>query len=102
MCQTLKKHLTAMKKIVLITVIGFSLSATFGQVPESDSLALVALYNSTNGDSWTDDSNWLQPGQPVSTWHGIRVRNNRVEEIHIYRNNLVGTLPEEMGNLKNL
>jgi Leucine-rich repeat (LRR) protein len=102
MCQSLKKHLTAMKKIVLITVIGFSLSATFGQVPESDSLALVALYNSTNGDSWTDNSNWLQPDQPISTWHGIRVRNNRVEEIHIYRNNLVGTLPEEMGNLKNL
>jgi Leucine-rich repeat (LRR) protein len=103
MIQIMKIHLTAMKKLFLIPIlIGAVLSVSFGQVPESDSLALVALYNSTNGDGWTDKGDWLQPGQPVSTWNGIRVRNNRVEEIHLDKNNLVGTLPEEIGNLTTL
>ncbi len=34
----------------------------------ADSLALVALYNSTDGANWTDQ--W-DLDQPVSTWDGI-------------------------------
>ena len=28
-------------------------------IPQSECEALVALYNSTNGDGWTNHSNWL-------------------------------------------
>lgn len=97
---------SAMKKLILIMfmtgTIGAGLSITSGQVPESDSLALVALYNSTNGDEWTNRNNWLQPGQQVSTWYGIVVHENRVEEIDLARNNLSGSLPEEIGELTGL
>ena len=34
-----------------------------------DSLALVALYNSTDGPNWTNDANWLTGS--VTTWYGI-------------------------------
>ena len=74
----------------------------YGQVPESDSLALVALYNSTKGDSWTDHTNWLQPGKQVSDWFGITVTENRVTKIELFSNNLEGIIPAEIGNLLNL
>jgi len=83
-------------------IIGFGLSVAYNQVPESDSLALVALYNSTNGDNWTENTNWLQPGQPVSTWYGIVINDNRVAQIDLVRNNLTGTLPDEIGDLDSL
>ena len=67
---------------------------------ERDSLALVSLYNSSNGPGWTNNTNWLSG--PVSTWQGITVLNDRVNRIHLSENNLVGTLPVEIGNLDSL
>jgi uncharacterized protein (TIGR02145 family) len=67
-----------------------------------DSLALVALYNSTNGPEWTNHTNWLVPGQPVSAWFGVSVSMGRVTAINLYLNNLSGELPVELGNLKDL
>ena len=68
-----------------------------------DSLALVALYNATDGPSWNNNENWLTG--PVNTWFGISVENNRVGNISLSENNLIGTLPAEIGlldSLKNL
>jgi hypothetical protein len=42
-----------------------SFSITSAQVNIQDSLALVALYDATNGDQWKNNSNWLF--DPVST-----------------------------------
>jgi len=67
---------------------------------EKDSLALIALYDSTNGDNWTDNSNWLTG--PLSDWFGITVTNERVSTIKLYRNNLVGVIPPEIVHLDSL
>ncbi len=67
---------------------------------EQDSLALVTFYNSTNGDNWTDNTNWLTG--PVNTWFGITVTGNRVTGIDLRTNNLVGILPPEIGDLSQL
>ncbi len=63
-----------------------------------DSLALVALYNSTNGPNWT---NTWDLSQPVNTWEGITLSSDgcNVKEIYMYSNNLTGSLPAELGNL---
>ncbi|NOY36863.1 MAG: T9SS type A sorting domain-containing protein [Chlorobi bacterium] len=66
----------------------------------TDSLALVALYDSTGGANWTNNTNWLTG--PVSTWFGITVSGGRVTEILLDSNNIVGTIPPEIGNLANL
>lgn len=69
-----------------------------GGVIAKDYNALVALYNATDGANWTDNTNWLS-ANPVSTWFGVTVIGDRVTEVVLTLNNLVGTLPTEIGDL---
>jgi len=73
---------------------------TVTSVNESDSLALVALYNSTNGDIWKDQDNWLSG--PVSTWFGVAITDGRVTGIDLGMNNMIGQIPSEIGDLDKL
>src|SRR6516225_272691 len=66
-----------------------------------DSLALVDLYNSTNGPGWYKSSNWLTE-KPVSKWYGVKVTHSRVTAINLAFNKLVGNLPSSLGNITNL
>lgn len=86
-----------MKKTAFIfslLLIHFSIKA---QVNIGDSMALVDLYNSTNGTSWKNNNNWLN-GR-VSEWFGVAVTNNRVTGLYLVNNQLDGTLPTSLGNL---
>lgn len=67
------------------------------KVNESDSLALVALYNATQGAGWTFSTNWLTG--PVRSWHGITVTNDRVTDINLFSNRLIGQIPPQIENL---
>ncbi len=69
-------------------------------INEQDSLALVALYNATDGANWTDNTGWLS--DPVSSWFGVTVEEDRVTRIDLNRNQLSGTIPSELGDLTNL
>ncbi len=62
--------------------------------------ALIALYNSTNGANWTNNTNWCTD-KPISEWYGVTYSNNDFE-IDLDNNNLTGTLPAEIGNLHDL
>ena len=65
----------------------------------TDRAALMALYNSTDGDNWTDNTNW-GTDEPLSEWHGLWTHSNgRVAELFLNDRNLVGTLPAALGNL---
>ena len=64
---------------------------------ETDSLALVALYNATNGPGWIHKDNWLTG--PLYTWYGVIVNNGRVTVLVLERNQLNGQFPEQFGNL---
>ncbi len=66
-----------------------------------DSLALVALYNSTNGDGWTNNTSWLTD-IPFCNWYGITCESGNVTEVVQNNNNLMGSIPPELGNLINL
>ncbi|MEQ8811194.1 MAG: FG-GAP-like repeat-containing protein, partial [Imperialibacter sp.] len=68
-----------------------------GQVLAADSLALVDLYNATNGASWGNNINWVSGAVP--TWNGITVVGNRVTQVDLNTNNLVGTIPTSIGDL---
>src|SRR4051794_26606048 len=70
-------------------------------VNKQDSLALVDLYNSTNGSNWDDHTNWLTK-KPVRTWYGIIVTGARVTGIFLANNNLSVTIPSSIGNLVKL
>ena len=63
--------------------------------------ALMALYNSTDGANWTDNTNWEEDCD-VCNWYGITCENNRVTKIELGLNNLQGPIPPEIGNLTEL
>lgn len=67
---------------------------------EMDSVALVALYNSTDGANWNNNENWLTG--PIDTWNGVTVQNDRVVAVDLHENNLAGTLPSRIGKLSAL
>jgi hypothetical protein len=71
------------------------------QVAQQDSLALVSLYNATNGENWMFNVHWLED-LPVSYWYGIVIENSRVVQINLPSNNLVGDIPDAIGNLDSL
>ena len=82
-------------------------------IPAIERAALIALYNSTDGDNWTDNRNWKEPPLHTdgfampgteNTWHGINCDggNTYVRNIRLYINQLTGSIPPELGNLSNL
>ena len=74
-------------------------NAASGSLVE-DSLALTALYTSTDGANWVKNDNWLIG--PVESWYGIKLNNGRVTNILFTNNNLSGKIPPEIGNLTEL
>jgi Leucine-rich repeat (LRR) protein len=75
---------------------GLSLEITVNQqqatAAQTDSLALVALYNATKGLTWVKKWNLAQP---LNRWNGITVSGDRVTQVALFNNNLTGSLPEE-------
>ena len=57
---------------------------------------LVALYHATDGDNWSNDTDWLGYTS-LDQWFGVTTNSEfRVEELDFENNNLVGRLPEEL------
>ena len=106
------------KAILLIsfflTLFLFKPFDAFAQIPQTERDALIALYNSTTGDGWTDNSGWkdgeldLEDGFALQGtecgWYGISCNfsMDRVQWVQINRNNLNGSIPPEIGNLTKL
>lgn len=64
--------------------------------------ALIALYKATDGDNWTNNTNWCS-NKPLSEWYGVYTgTGSNVLDLHLGENNLKGSLPKELGNLKYL
>lgn len=71
------------------------------EIPQSECEALVDLYNSTKGDNWTNNTNWLITYTP-SEWFGIFIIDNHVNMIVLSNNNLSGNIPPTLENFLNL
>ena len=64
-----------------------------------DTVALMALYNSLGGDDWSENTRW-GTATPLMTWgRVITDSDGRVTSLELGNNNLVGTLPDELGDL---
>ena len=98
----------AIKPLVLLGTLLFAAALLGGQpvqgqtAAELDRAALVALYDSTDGANWTNSTNW-KIDDDLGTWYGVLVTSDgRVTDLNLANNNLVGTLPDELGNLTSL
>ena len=74
----------------------------YSQVPQIERDALIALYNSTDGANWKDNTGWMGAAGTECTWFGVTCSNNSVARLSFWQNQLTGTIPSELGNLTNL
>jgi Leucine-rich repeat (LRR) protein len=78
-------------------------------IQQSQKEALIAFYNSTDGDHWTnipEEKKWKQEGQSgheARNWEGITIdENGKVVQIDLQDKGLRGTVPEEISALSSL
>ena len=94
-----------MKHIVLVILL-LSYFTSLGQGSlESDRLALIALYNSTNGPAWYQKAGWNPTGSPGDSpcgWYGVTCSGGRVTELNLLQSGLDGSIPPAIGNLDQL
>ena len=61
---------------------------------ELDHAALSALYTSTAGSSWRNNSNWdittVPTASELAQWYGVAVNHGIVSKLSLCRNNLKG------------
>ncbi len=79
-------------------------SAGIASIPQTERDALIAIYQSTDGAHWTNNSGWLgDPGTECS-WYGVQCTgmSETVANLRLEGNNLNGTIPPAIGNLSNL
>ena len=97
---------TAGKRLnVVVTRTATAATTTYGVLvihegpTAGDTVALMALYNSAGGDDWSENTSW-GTAAPLITWGQVNADlNGRVTGLELGNNNLVGTLPDELGDL---
>ena len=88
--------LQAMRRAVLSGVLLVLASASaHAAIPASERAALLALYASTNGSAWVDDTGCGGAAGSECNWYGIVCNGDesQVTEIRLDSNGLSGTLP---------
>lgn len=79
-----------------------SASAAVTVVLDPDMMALIALYNATDGENWRNNDRWLSEA-PLESWSGVETDvDGRVTGLTLASNRLSGTLPPEIGDLTEL
>jgi len=68
-------------------------------IPDVEYEALVALYNSTHGETWNNQWDVSVNNLNEGPWYGISIENGHITKIDLPNNGLYGELPEELGNL---
>ena len=93
-------------KSSLLLIILFSITSliSVGQNIEQDSLALVDIYNSTDGVNWVNKEGWLTGD--LYTWDGVTIgmggNDIRVVRLNLSMKSLEGSIPGSIGNLDKL
>tara|TARA_Y100000310_G_scaffold340293_2_gene435527 strand:- start:1267 stop:4257 length:2991 start_codon:yes stop_codon:yes gene_type:complete len=65
-----------------------------------DSLALASMYTKMNGTGWEGADNWVDAD--LVDWFGVTIENNRVTQVSLSDNNLVGRLPKDILDIRQL
>ena len=70
---------------------------------DQDRAVLISLYETTGGDNWEDNTNWLTSAYSLDQWHRVETDDaGRVTSLDLDYNGLTGAIPEALGQLNNL
>ncbi|MCK4577637.1 MAG: fibronectin type III domain-containing protein, partial [Candidatus Marinimicrobia bacterium] len=76
---------------------------SYAGIPPAERAVLINLYNSTSGAGWAKSTNWLGLPGTESTWFGVICEDIggsiHVTKLHLFSNNLVGTIPASIDGL---
>jgi hypothetical protein len=78
----------------------FNCKKTTG-ISTKDCQALVALYDSTDGENWENNTGWKTTNKPCN-WNGVACQKKRVTGLTLWNNNLKGSIPKDFFKLKKL
>ncbi|TMM59520.1 hypothetical protein FEE95_08880 [Maribacter algarum] len=90
-------HITRIVLVLAVFLPTFNL--TYAQISEQEKRALLDLYEQTDGENWKNSWNLEES---VLNWEGVKIKEGTVVVIDLFNNNLVGVLPESIGEFKNL
>lgn len=88
-----------MRHCSFILVVLSLATAAQAAIPQSERDALTALYSATDGDHWTDHTNWLGAAGTECTWFGVSCNDagTNVTSISLLENHLTGSIPASIG-----
>ena len=88
--------------VVMAVYASLAVAAVAQPGVSTDRAALVALYDATGGETWTNSTNW-KTDAPLGEWSGVTTgAGGRVTRLSLYYNELTGPIPEALGSLSNL
>lgn len=91
------------RSILILTILLVALTTvtSITMALDSERDALMALYNSTSGPGWNNNTGW-GTADPYCNWYGVICEAGHVKLLDLSGNQLSGPIPPEMGNLSNL
>ncbi|TGO02157.1 hypothetical protein PN36_29595 [Candidatus Thiomargarita nelsonii] len=70
-------------------------------ISKTECKALIALYDSTDGDNWRLNWGWKMTNTPCN-WHGVTCQTGTVEKLELPSNKLNGAISKKFFKLKKL
>ena len=85
--------------IAFFILAGGLLGKAHAAIPAIESAALIALYDSTDGDNWSNNTGWNGAPGTECSWFGVTCAGDSVTMLSLHGNQLTGHIPAELGKL---